>query len=401
MKKLGKIFSAAIFIASICTGISYFSIPVYSGIAGFVPGIFVTIIVWLLTLAIGLLYAEATLGQPDGSNLFTISRALLGRFWMIVLGIIFSFDLVTYLVSYATLTSQFMQWLVVQILNLQISFFTANILGTVPYAIIVMLGFSFSIRINVLLMSALCVSFALTIYYGAEFVEASRLMKQDWTYVIFSIPILFSALGFVGIVPAICTYLERDPKKIKLSIWIGTSIPLILYIFWQWFMLGAIPSGTYWEMYELGQDMEQVIAIAQTFPQIIYFLNFTALFSMATSLIGIGTSFVEILSDGLKIPVEKRKGWKRILITTLIFVVTLIAALLKGHFFISLIQRIIAKLGVALINGIVPIWMVMQARYFYKIPAPAMVPGGGLTLFFLAIGVFILIYLEGLEFIHS
>lgn len=400
-KSISQVLTAGLFIAGICIGIAYFSIPILTGIAGFIPGSLMTVIVWIFSLAIGLLYAEATLTQPDGSNLASISYALMGRAWMVILSIFFFINLITYLASYAYISTEFIQWLFQETMNISLAPFTAELLSTLPYFLIVFLGVRFAIRFDMLLMIGLIVSFCLMCYQGSAFILPQRLMERQWTYVIFSVPLLFSAQGFTGIVPVMCTYLDRNPTKIRIALLIGTVIPLIIYIFWQWFMLGSFSAGTFWVMYEGGSDLEAVIELAQTIPNLTYLLNFTIFFSMTTSLIGNGITMVEFLSDLFKIPLENRKGWSRLGLSCLVFGLTLFAALYKGHFFITLIQKITAPIGSILINGMIPVLMVIQARYFYKLPGPRMLRGGSVSLFAMGICLLILIYLEGVEFISS
>lgn len=401
LRSIGQVITAGLFLTGICVGIAYFSIPILTGIAGFIPGCLMTLIVWIFSLAIGLLYAEATLTQPDGANLASISYALLGRTWMVILSIVFCINLVTYLASYAYFIAEFFQWFFSTTFHIPLSPFTAELLGTLPFCLIVFLGVQFSMRVNVLLVIGLLVAFSLMCYQGSTSVAPTHLLERHWTYTIFSVPILFSALGFVGIVPVLCTYLDRNPTKIRITLMIGTVLPLILYIFWQWLILGSFSVSKFWVLNEERANSRAVISLAQTIPHIKYFLNFTIFFSMATSLIGNGIAIVEFLRDLLHLPLKKRSDLPRLGICCFIFGLTLLAALYQGQFFISLIQKFTAPLGSILINGMIPVFMVVQARYLQKLPGPRMLGGGTISLLVLGLCLFILIYLEGVGFISS
>lgn len=401
LRSIGQVITAGLFLAGICIGIAYFSIPILTGIAGFIPGALMTFMVWIFSLAIGLLYAEATLTQPDGSNLASISHALLGRVCMIILSIVFCINLITYLASYAYFTAEFFQWFFEKTFHISLSPFTAELFSTLPFCLIVFLGVQFSMRLNALLVIGLLIAFILMCYQGSATVVSTRLLEQHWTYTIFSVPILFSALGFVGIVPVLCTYLDRSPTKIRITLVLGTTIPFILYIFWQWFMLGSFPVSKFWVLYEEGANSQDVISLVQIIPQIQYFLNFTLFFSMATSLIGNGVAIVEFFSDLLHIPLKNRTGLLRLGLCCIAFGLILLAGLYKGEFFISLIQKFTAPLGSILINGMIPVFMVIQTRYLQKLPGPRILGGGTFTLFALGLCLLILIYLEGVGFISS
>ncbi len=390
---------AALFIAGICIGIAYFNVPILTGIIGFIPGTVMTVIVWVFTLSICLLYAEATLTQPDGANLASISYALLGRTWMVILSIFFIINVISYLASYAYVTTEFLQWFFQDRWHHILPPFAAELLSLLPPLIIIYLGVKFSIHVQALLMVGLFVSFILLCYWGSGSVVPSRLLESQWTYTIFSVPILFSAFGFAGIVPVICTYLKRNPFHIKFALWIGSVIPLIIYIFWQWFMLGSFSSDNFWVLFEKKASLDSVVALAQTIPHIIYPLNYLIFFSMITSLIGNGTTMVEFFSDLFKIPLQERKGWIRLGLSCLVFALTFLASFYKGQFFVSLVQTVTASLGAFLTNGIIPLIMVIQARYFYKLQTPRLLGGGTVTLFLLGSGLLLLLYLEGVDYI--
>ncbi len=401
LRSIGQVITAGLFLAGICLGIAYFSIPILTGIAGFIPGCLMTLLVWIFSLAIGLLYAEATLTQPDGANLASISYALLGKTWMIILSIVFCINLVTYLASYAYFAAEFFQWFFERAFHISISPLMAELFSTLPFCLIVFLGLQFSMRLSSLLVIGLLISFILMCYQGSTSVVSTRLLERHWTYTIFSVPILFSSLGFVGIVPVLCTYLDRSPTKIRLTLVMGTVIPLVIYIFWQWFMLGSFSVSKFWVLYEEAANSGSVISLTQTIPNVKYFLNFLVFFSMATSLIGNGVATVEFLRDLLHMPLKKCRGLPRLAICCFVFGLTLLAALYQGQFFISLIQKFTAPLGSILINGMIPVLMVVQARYLQKLQGPRMLSGGSISLFALGLCLLILIYLEGVEFISS
>lgn len=401
MRKKGSVFTATFFIAGACIGVSYFTVPILTGIAGFIPAVVLTFVAWGFSLSIGLLYAEATLGQPDGANLVSISRVLLGKVWMTILSLVFFIITMSYLTAYTFFTEHFLQTFFKETFHTALHPFLGGLLCTLPLLFIIFLGIHFSCRANVLLMIGLAISFFLTIYLGTHFIVTERLFKLQWIYILFAVPNLFSAFGFVVVIPSLCTYLNRDAKKIRLSIILGTLITLVVYLFWQWFMIGSISAGTLWVNYEEGANIDKVFSIVEHFPHITYFLNFTLFFSMVTSFIANGIAVVDFLGDGFKLPLAQRTGWKRLAICGLVLLIVLPFSLIRGHPFLHVIQNFGAPLGEVMLNGIIPVWMVAQARYFYSIRAPQLLPGGQFSLIILGIAIFILIYLEGIVFIRS
>lgn len=399
--KQGSVLNAALFIAATSIGISYFTLPILTGIAGFLPAVLMTVVVRLFTLAISLLYAEAILGQPDGANLISISRALMGKTWMVILGLMFFLNMASFLTIYAYFAENFLHWFFTDVFHLTLHPIVGGLLSTVPFFFIVFLGITASFRANALMMVGLIISFGFTVYLGSDQIVIGHLFQNQWVYIFFCVPTLFGALGFMSIMPPICSYLNRDPKKIRQSTWLGAMITLVVYLIWEWFVIGAVPAGTLWAYYEEGADLQRFATLIARFPKIVYFFNFTLLFSMVTSMVGYGLALTEFLADGFKIPPEQRRGWKRLAICFGILILILPISLTNGDLFPRLMQRYIAPLAEILVNGIIPVWMVATMRYLHNIPAPYMLPGGRASLIALGIGLFFLIYFEGIMLIAS
>lgn len=395
----GSVLSAALLISGTCIGISYFSMPIPTGIAGFVPAVLMTLLVWCFGVATGLLFAETVLGHPDGANLISISNNLLGKGWTWLIGLAFAISMLAYLIGYIYYTLKSSQWL------LSPYFYAPDILVLIAIAslfcLIVYLGMTFACRTNFILMCGLLIAFILMIFHGKQFVIHSLLQKQNWVFIFFAVPILFGAMGFSFILPPLCSYLKRDVHKIRKAIFIGTTIPLIVYLFWQWFMLGSVQSAQYWVLYEEGLRARDIIILFERFPTLAYPFNFILFFSMTTSIISFGISLVDFLCDGIQLPPEQRKGIKRLMLCAAIFLCTALGSYFLSEIALHWLSRLITPIGEVLINGIIPVWMVAISRYYRKIPTPHMLPGGRLTLLILAIGILILIYLEGIVLIQT
>lgn len=396
-----RVLGAAFFIASTNIGVAYFIIPILTGVAGFIPAIFITLAVWAFTLAVGLLFAEATLGQPDGSHIISISKVLVGKVGTVIFALVFFLNMITYLTAYTFFIENSLKWFSETYLLSHLPHYLIGALSTIPFFFIVFLGMRQASWVNSILIFALLFFLGLTLARGSPFVNEQLLHKREWQYLFYSVPILFSAFGFVAIVPPVCTYLRRDPKKIRLALVAGSLIPLIVYLVWQWFVIGTVATGTFWLLHEEGIDMEKVLNLIRDKPNLIFSLNMTLFFSMATSMIGNGIGLVEFISDGFKIPVEKRKGWNRLLICLALVAILMLASSIGGQPFFAFLQHFTSPIGEVLIDGFLPIWLAAQARYVYKSSAPTMLPGKHISLMILGVAIFILIYLEGVEFIKA
>jgi tyrosine-specific transport protein len=398
---LYRLIIASLFIAATLIGAAYFLVPIFTGIAGFFPSVIMTILIWGFTLATALLYAEATLSQNDGANLFSLTRNLIGKYSALFFSIIFFLTLMSYLAAYTYFNEKFFTWFFSTYLHQELNPFLNSFISTAPYFCVIFFGIRFSFNINALLAIGLGISLLFTFAFGQKFVEPARLFQNQWIYIFYSVPTLFNAFGFMAVIPPVCTYLNRQPKLIIWSAVIGAGFTLIVYIAWQWLLIGSIPAATFWVDFEEGAKIEQIFSLVQTFPKIAFILNFTLFFSMITSMIGNGLAAVEFIADAFKVPLQQRKpGWTRLYICLSLFIIILLFSWIKEQPLLYLLQKFTAPLGQVLVEGIVPLWLVIQARYVFSLQSTRMLGGGKIALMVIGVAIFILIYLEGIMFIR-
>ena len=87
-------------------------------------------------------------------------------------------------------------------------------------------------------MGGLSLLFGIFVYLGASEVKSVHLMHTNWSLSLMALPVAFTAFAYQGIIPTVIEYLDHNAYKVKVSIWLGTLIPLMTYIVWQWLILG-------------------------------------------------------------------------------------------------------------------------------------------------------------------
>lgn len=91
-------------IASFILGVGFIALPVGVYLSGFFPGLLSAIFISLFTIASGYLYLEATLACPEGANMMSISRELIGSFGTWTGSVLLIYTHYAVLVSYYLLT---------------------------------------------------------------------------------------------------------------------------------------------------------------------------------------------------------------------------------------------------------------------------------------------------------
>ncbi|HEX2582722.1 MAG TPA: aromatic amino acid transport family protein [Chlamydiales bacterium] len=371
-----KTVSGTLLVAGTTIGAGMLGIPLLTAKAGFFPAMGITILVWLFMLATGLLFLEATLWMHEGANVLSMSRRFLGRGGKLAAGGMFLFLyyclMVAYFAAGAPLFTSFLQ----QALGLA----PEGVFGYLAYGLlfggIVAFGLKAVDRINYLLMAALFISYFALLGTGANLVSAERFQEKNWGAMLFAAPVLFSSFGFHNVIPSLVTYFKRDVRVLRKSIFFGTLIPLLIFLLWQWLIIGAVPQSAIQEALNKGQPATAALQTLVGSPWVMKLGQFFAFFALITSMLGVAFSMVDFLADGLKM---QRAGKQRILLSFIVFLPPFVLTVLDPAIFVTALG-FAGGFGEAFLNGLIPVLLVWVGRYIRKMGGQEQIPGGRLLL---------------------
>jgi tyrosine-specific transport protein len=203
------------------------------------------------------------------------------------------------------------------------------------------------------------------------------------------LPVLFTAFGFQNLIPTLVNYTERNDKLLMKAIWIGTSIPLLLYLVWQLLIHGIVPYENLAQALASGDNAVVPLQQILNKSSISKIGAVFAFFAMTTSFVGIAIAFFDFWADGLK---WQKKGIKKIWLMALVFGIPYAVVCINPQiFFVALTWA--GGIGVALLLGIMPILFVWSGRYIQKrSKAHRELPGGKFSLSILALFCLFVIY---------
>jgi tyrosine-specific transport protein len=193
-----------------------------------------------------------------------------------------------------------------------------------------------------------------------------RLKMTKWPAMIWAMPVLFSAFGFHNVIPSLCTYLKRDKRSLRFAVFWGSFLPLIVYIVWQWLVIGAIPQKILFKTLEEGTSITAAFSVASGNPSFAIIGRFFAFFAIVTSILGVAFSMVDFLGDGFQ--VTERRGLKRLWLTLLTFVPPFILATLRPDIFTTALG-IAGGFGEAFLNGLLPTHLIWVGKYSHGLKA--------------------------------
>jgi tyrosine-specific transport protein len=378
-KKIGK---GALLVAGTSIGGGMLALPVLTSEAGFYPSLVIYVLCWFFMMSTGLLFLEVCLWTKEETNIISMAEKTLGSYSKIVVWILYLFLFYCLTLAYIVGCGQLFASLFQRIIsNWQGSLFFVLLFSPFVY-----LGAHLVSRINIFLMIGLIGSFVVFLILGYRYVELERLEYSHWLFALNSMPIAFTSFAYQGIVPTLTRYLHYNTRQIRLAIILGSLIPLVTYIIWEWLILGIVPIFGPESLSEALNNGQTAIDPLRTMLKnpIIYLVGQCfAFFAMVTSFLGVSLGLVDFLADGLKI---SKTSWNTCLLCLLVFVPPLFFAYTHPHVFLKALDYA-GGFGCALLLGVLPILMVWVGRYHLHLKAPYQLLGGKKVLFLLLVFV--------------
>ena len=252
---------------------------------------------------------------------------------------------------------------------------SGSILFVLVFAPFVFAGARLASKLNILLMFGLALSFLIFVWVGYPYVNPELLKHKNWSLSLLALPISFTSFAYQGIIPTLVSYMGYDAKKTRTAIIIGSFIPFIIYIIWQWLILGIVPTygpGGLAEALEKGQNAVEPLGNFIRTPFVYIVGQYFAFFALVTSFFGVTLGLMDFLADGLKVA---KTSFNKLWLCLIVFVPPLIIACQYPHVFLKALDYA-GGFGCALLLGLLPILMVWAGRYRLGLKSEYALPGG-------------------------
>jgi tyrosine-specific transport protein len=207
-----------------------------------------------------------------------------------------------------------------------------------------------------------------------------------------TLSVVITSFGFHIVIPSLTHYLKRQIPLLKSCLFVGSFLPLCIYILWQYVIVGTIPVGGAQGLIQASMRGESAIAPLIHHTQNPWIASVGLLFSLfaiVTSFLGVSLSLSDFLSDGIAL---KSARLQKPLLLALTFVPPLLFVYLYPHGFVAALEY--AGVFVALLLGLMPVAMVWRGRYKLHLPSPMRTLGGKPLLVLTALFFLALIALE-------
>lgn len=352
------------------------ALPVVTASSGFFASSMAIFIIWFFMTAGSLLVLEVNLHLPTGSNLVNMAKHTLGPVGMAIAwlsyGLILYSVLCAYIAGGANLLGSLLSYLHLPTSDLANNFIYVLALGS-----IVWLGTSWVDYANRFLMFIKLGSLLILMLAILPKTHYDSLIASKFSALPPAFMVMATSFTFSIIVPSIRYYLQSNVKQIRLAIIIGSIIPLICYILWDYMVQSSISSTGATGLIQM-QTSGQVVAnltialskIAQNHLVSLFVGLFTSI-CMFTTFLAASLSLSDFIADGCGITNCPKFKWVANLLT---FIPPLVILSINPHIFLAGIS--VAGIFCIVIVMILPPLMAWQLRYRAKIDSPYLVKGG-------------------------
>ena len=356
---MGHVVGGSLLIAGTMIGVGMLALPVATAPAGFIPAVALYLLCWIFMLCTGLLLLEVCMWMPKDANMITMATSLLGPIGKYVCWVVYLFLFLTVMIAHVAGGGDILN----EIFNNSLPHWASQILYVVIFIPVVYLGAKSVDRTNIFLMAGLIISYFLFVITAADHVSLQPLKRVEWSKAWFALPILFTAFTFQVIIPTLMSYMKRDVKKVRLAIFIGTALPLIVYLLWQFVIMGTVPfEGPNSLMSAKAQGQTAVIPLKAITanPYLFSIGKAFAFFTLTASYLALSLAYLDFLADGLKL---KKNANTKMWLCLLVFVPPTLIAIIYPKIFLTALSYA-GGYSCAILFGLFPPLMAWVGRHY-------------------------------------
>lgn len=308
--KLSHFIGGILLVSGTTIGAGMLALPVMTSFMGFFPSILLFILIWIYMLFTALFFLDVNLSFKGEANMISMAGKTLGLWGKVVAWVTYLLLLYSLVAAYVAGSAPLFGAAFESIFGVGISERITPLFLPVLFGVFIYIGTLGVDLVNRLLMFGLVVAYIFLIFVIPSHIEGELLMHVDFSPTLFAIPVVLTSFGYHIIIPTLTEYLHHDKSHLKKTIIFGSILPLVVYILWQFLILGTVPiEGKYSLMSAWKQGVSATIPLAQVIKNswITVPARFFSFFAIVTSFLGVSLSLSDFLIDGFNL---SRKRWE-------------------------------------------------------------------------------------------
>lgn len=371
-----KLLGGILLITGTCIGGGMLGLPIATAKSGILHSSLLFVVCWMLMTFAALLTLEVNLCFPPDSNIVSMAKITLGRAGEFVCWTIYLLFLYALVSAYIAGGQDILHGML-SIMGIQIPIELCGILFVFVFGSVVMAGIKHVDIFNRLLMIVKLSTIFLLMFLISKHIDKNNYTIGRIEYLSPALTVAVTSFGFSIIIPSLRTYFNDDIKKLRITILIGSLLPLLCYIIWDAVIFGLIPfTGS------LG--LEGLIHASQPITDLLTLINhyvptqninlisriFTSI-CVLTAFACVSLGLSDYLADGLKL---KKEGYGNFLVTFATFFPPMMVVMFYPKAFIILLS--LAGLFCVMLQALMPALMAWSCRYIKKMESQYQVYGG-------------------------
>jgi tyrosine-specific transport protein len=356
------------------------ALPIATSELGFIYSSILLFFCWAIMTASAFLILEVTLWLPKNTNIISMAKATLGPVGQLAAWITYLLLLYSLLAAYIAGSSDFFKNLL-EMVHIALPGWAVAVLFTVLFGYIVYLGIHAVDFANRGLMTVKFVTLFLLMTLIFSHVSFDKLAGGEMMILSPGLTVAITSFGFAPIIPSLRNYFHDDVKKLRRAVWIGSLIPLICYIGWDFTVMGVIPRTGDHGLISMLHSTESTSDFVNELSLILNKETITTLahiftsICLLTSFIGVALCLVDFLADGFQV---EKKGKTTFFVCCAALIPPLMIVLLKPGIFIAALAY--AGIYCVILLVILPALMAWFGRYRKNLAGGYQVLGGKLLL---------------------
>lgn len=365
---MNRIIGCILLIIGTSIGGGLLALPIATAAGGFWYSSLLLIAAWIGMMLGAFLILEVSLWLPEDTNLVSMAKHTLGRPGEIICWMSYLMLLYCLLCAYIAGGTDLFGTLL-HALHISAPGWLDSILFTVIFATIVWQGIRFVDKANRGLMSIKVVAYFLLIFMIAPVIKIDQLATGKAIYLLNAVMVVITSFGYAIIVPSLRTYLKSNAKKLRLAILVGSLIPLLCYIAWDYVVQGTIPKQIIINIAQHGNVISNLTRELSAYSNSHTIATIAHVFTsvcILTSFLGVSLSLSDFLTDGLKF---KKCGTQKCLVYLATFLPPLSIIIFYPYAFIAGLKYAGAFCVIVLM--LLPAAMAWSGRYIKNLSGPA------------------------------
>ena len=349
-KENGELLNMISLVAGTTVGAGILALPQVASEPGFIPSTVGLLGSWVFMATTGLLIAEVCCNlvkkDKDNANIGILSMVgkTLGTYGAAAAGMVYLFIHYALLVAYMAEAGEIISDSAHLPTWCGPVLFTSAIGGTLVFG-----TENFVSAMNNFFVVIVIAAFGGLVALGIPSVVTSNLLRQDYSALLPTIPVMLVALVYHNVVPVVCAQLSYNVQQIRTAIVTGSLIPLAMFITWNAVILGIATAGTEGDPVQLlraGGAGEFTGDLVSLFSEA----------AIVTSFIGFVIGLMDFFTD-----VFPNRSKKDGLLFGAVLIPPLIVAILDPTIFLGALEYA-GTYGISVLFGAIPAIMALKMR---------------------------------------